>query len=142
MQNIIVTHATEEDFSFIKERIRVFELDNRDLHYQQFVVAKLGNNILGFVRAREYKNCHEICSLGVLPQYRKMGVSGKLVNTLIAKITTPIFICSIIPKLFEKLGFEIVTVYPPEIIDKYNYCTSSLAVEEPYVVMRYNEQYT
>lgn len=139
MQNFIVTHATEQDFSFIKEHIRIFDLDNRDLHYQQFVIAKLNNNIIGFGRIRKHATCDEFCSLGVLNEYRQLGVAKLLINARIKLATQPIYICCIIPDYFKKLGFEIVTEYPTEIIDKYNYCTNSLAVEEPYVVMRYNK---
>ncbi len=133
--NISITKAIEQDFDFIKEHIRVFDLDNRDLQFQQFVVAKLNNEILGFGRIRKHKGCDEFCSLGILEAYRNQGIAEALISARIKLSTQPIYLCCIIPAFFEPLGFTIVTDYPLEMLDKLNYCTSELTVEEPYVIM-------
>jgi N-acetylglutamate synthase-like GNAT family acetyltransferase len=133
--HISITKATELDFDFIKEHIRLFDLDNRDLQFQQFVVAKLNEEILGFARIRKHKGCDEFCSLGILEAYRHQGIAEALIFARIELSTQPIYLCCIIPELFEPLGFTKVTDYPPEMLDKLNYCINELVVEEPYVVM-------
>lgn len=135
--SIRIFTATEGDFSFIKEFIQQFDLDNRDLHYHQFIVAKINNDIIGFGRIRKHKGCDEFCSLGVLEPYRQLGVAKLLIEARIKLATQPIYMCCIIPQYFEKMGFQCVTEYPAEMLDKLNYCTNSLVVEESYVVMKY-----
>ena len=133
--HIRITRATEQDFDFIKKHIRLFDLDNRDLQFQQFTVAKLNDEILGFGRIREHNTCSEFCSLGVVEAYRKQGIAKALILDSIKQLLQPLYLCCIIPELFEPLGFVIVKGYPSEMLDKLNYCTNELVVEEPYVVM-------
>ncbi len=133
--HIQITKAIEQDFDFIKQHIQLFDLDNRDLQFQQFVVAKLDHNVVGFGRIRKHKGCDEFCSLGILESYRHQGIARALTLVCIELSTKPIYLVCIIPEFFEPLGFTIVTEYPPEILDKLNYCISELTVPEPYVVM-------
>ena len=134
--HIRITKAIEPDFDFIKEHIRLFDLDNRDLLVQQFAIAKLNDEILGFARIRKHKTCNEFCSLGVVEAYRQQGIAKALILDSVKQSYQPIYLCCIIPELFEPLGFKIVTSYPPEMLDKLNYCINELVVEEPYVVMK------
>jgi N-acetylglutamate synthase-like GNAT family acetyltransferase len=133
--NIYITKAIEQDFDFIKQHIQLFDLDNRDLQFQQFVVAKLHEDIVGFGRIRKHKGCDEFCSLGIIEPYRNQGIAEALILARIELSTQPIYLVCIIPEFFEPLGFTTVSEYPPEILDKLNYCISELTVPEPYVVM-------
>lgn len=133
--HIRITKAIKQDFDFIKQHIQLFDLDNRDLQFQQFVVAKLQDDIVGFGRIRKHKGCDEFCSLGIIEAYRNQGIAEALILARIELSTQPIYLVCIIPEFFEPLGFTIVTEYPPEILDKLNYCMSELTVPEPYVVM-------
>ncbi len=132
-----IEKATEGDFQLIKRFIGEFALDNRDLQWQQFLVAKERDEILGFGRIRKHKGCDEFCSLGVIKSNRFKGIAEALVKARIKIATQPIYMVCIIPEYFEKLGFGIVNEYPPEMADKLNYCVSELTVPENYVVMKY-----
>lgn len=132
-----IQKATESDLELIKHFIEKFELDNRDIHYHQFLVAKEENELVGFGRIRRHHNCDEFCSLGVLEPQRFKGIAKELVLASIKTATQPIYLVSIIPDYFESLGFKIVNEYPPEIADKLSYCISELVVPEKYVVMKY-----
>ncbi len=133
--HIQISKAIEQDFDFIKQHIKLFDLDNRDLQFQQFVVAKLYDDIVGFGRIRKHEGCDEFCSLGIIEAYRNQGIAEALIFARIELSTQPIYLVCIIPEFFEPLGFTIVTEYPLEILDKLNYCISELTVPEPYVVM-------
>lgn len=135
--SINIAPASIDDFPIITHYIKQFDLDNRDLHYHQFVVAKMNDEIIGFGRIRKHNGCDEFCSLGIIEEYRQYGVAKLLIEARIKLATQPIYMCCIIPDYFEKLGFSIVNNYPPEMLDKLNYCTNSLVVPEPYVVMCY-----
>lgn len=134
---IKIEKALAKDFDFIKEHIKLFDLDDRDLHVEQFILARLGTEILGFGRIRKHKGCDEFCSLGIVEKYRNSGIAELLITERIKLATQPIYLVCIIPQLFKPLGFEIVSTYPDEISDKLTYCTNELTVEEPYVVMHY-----
>ena len=80
-------------------------------------------------------------------KYRKNGIGKSIIQQLIYNFTiiqknTLLYIVTIIPKYFEKLGFEIVkeASYLKEIYDKWLYCVSELPVPEEYVIMRFNHQ--
>lgn len=135
-QEIIIRPANLGDFDLIKEYIQKFDLDNREMFYDQFTVAKRNDQLLGFGRIRKHNGCDEFCSLGVIESKRFNGIATALVQARIQIATQPIYLVCIIPEFFEPLGFHIVTEYPKEIQDKLDYCKSELAVEENYVVMK------
>jgi N-acetylglutamate synthase-like GNAT family acetyltransferase len=134
---VTIEQAKESDFEAIKKHISAFELDNRGLHYHQFLVAKENDKLLGFARIRKHKSCDEFCSLGVLEDERFHGIAKQLTLAHISRATQPLYLVCIIPEYFEKLGFTIVNECPAEITDKLHYCTSELVVPEEYVVMKY-----
>ncbi len=133
--NVIIQPCTSLQFEEIKKYISLFELDSRQLSAEQFLVAVKNNRLIGFGRIREYENCSELCSLGVIEPERNKGVGKALTQELIKKARKKLFLVCIIPEYFEKLGFEITYNYPNPIADKLNYCRNSLPVEENYVAM-------
>lgn len=135
---ITINLPDQKDFELIKKHIEDFELDNRSLALEQFLVAKQNNLLLGFGRIRDYKNSCELCSLGVIEPERNKGIGKTLTKQLIQKAKHDLFLVCIIPDFFEPLGFHVVSHYPEELSDKLHYCTSELVVPETYVVMKYN----
>jgi N-acetylglutamate synthase-like GNAT family acetyltransferase len=136
---VTIEQAKESDFEDIKKYIAAFDLDNRDLQYQQFLVAKENGKLIGFGRIRKHKGCDEFCSLGVLEEKRFNGIAKELILARINIATQPIYLVCIMPEYFEKLGFVKVTEYPAEMADKLQYCTAELVVPEEYVVMKYQK---
>lgn len=130
---------TEKQFIEICEFIKEFELDNRDLRKEQFIVAVNNTNVLGFGRLRQHTDCMELCSLGVVTPHRRKGIGKAIVNQLIKNTANTIFLVCIIPDFFTPLGFRIVEAYPSSIKDKLNYCTQELVVPETYVAMLYSK---
>lgn len=104
---------------------------------EEFVAIENENSIVGFGRIREHLSCSELCSLGVIEPKRLIGHGKQLVNALIKKATKSLYLVCIIPDYFRPFGFEIVTVYPPEMQEKIDYCASELSVPEKYVVMKF-----
>ncbi|MEO6302407.1 MAG: GNAT family N-acetyltransferase [Bacteroidia bacterium] len=127
-----------KDFELIKNYISEFELDDRDLKKEQFMIAKSAEEILAFCRIRKHNGCDEMCSLGVINAERGKGYAKLLLQELIKTSTQPLYLACIIPEMFIPLGFKTVSDYPPELEDKLNYCTSELVVPEEYVIMKYS----
>lgn len=137
IKTITINKPTASDFDVIIKAIEDFDLDNRDLDLNQFVVAKQNDVLLGFGRIRKHNGCDEFCSLGVLKEKRFNGVAKLLIEARIKLATQPIYLVCITPKYFESFGFIIVDEFPEEMTDKLNYCTEELSVPEKYVVMKY-----
>jgi N-acetylglutamate synthase-like GNAT family acetyltransferase len=124
------------DFNIIKKYISEFELDDRALQINEFTAAYINNALVGFGRLRQYENCCEICTLGVLPECRRNGIGTAITKNLIEKATSDCYLVSIIPEFFKKMGFEETEHFPPELQSKLTYCTQSLVVPDTYVVMK------
>jgi amino-acid N-acetyltransferase len=131
-----ISSCTASEFPEIKKLIAGFCLDDNDLRPEQFLVARSEEKIVGFGRLRQYPDCNELCSLGVIEDKRLKGVGRQLSLALIKKATLPLYLVAIIPDFFSKLGFTKITDFPSELGVKLKYCNESLSVPEPYVVMK------
>lgn len=136
MQYAVPNICSESLFTKVQSYIAEFELDNRALEAKDFLVLSKNEQLLAFGRLRHYEHCAELCSVGVIEVARNLGLASKLIKALIQTANKPLYLVSIIPSFFENLGFEICNDYPQEMEEKLQYCTSSLVVPEPYVVMR------
>ncbi|MES2138462.1 MAG: GNAT family N-acetyltransferase [Bacteroidota bacterium] len=135
MEPFTLRKPTDKEFKQICLFITEFELDNRDLKKEQFIVAIHNSELVGFGRLREHADCLEICSLGVVTSYRRQGIGRAIVAKLIEKISKNIYLVSIIPDFFIPFGFQKVENFPISIRNKIEYCTSELVVPEAYVAM-------
>lgn len=134
--NFEIVACSECDFGDVIKFIELLQLDNNDLNPSQFLVAKRSGKVIGFGRLRTYAGCSELCSLGVMEPFRNKGVGTALANELIGLLERPLFVVTIIPAFFERLGFVETFDFPKEIKVKMDYCTGSLPVEEAYLAMR------
>lgn len=137
-EKLHISQPNSEDFLEIKQHILAFELDNRSLQKEEFLVAKQKQQILGFGRIREYEDCYELCSLGVIEPERNKGIGKQLTQALIQKAKQPLYLVCIIPDFFKPFNFRETKAYPSVLADKLQYCVSELVVPETYVVMKYH----
>lgn len=131
-----ITTCNDIHFEKIKEYIAQFELDNRELKAEEFLIAVSGDELLGFGRIREYNDCSELCSLGVVEPHRFKNIGTDVTKSLIRKAKSELYLVCIIPVFFERLDFAVVDEYPSALKDKLNYCIGSLVVLEEYCVMK------
>lgn len=125
-------------FQLVQKQIRLLELDNRQLQREQFLTICGLRGLEAFGRIRKYEGFSELCSLGVVDKRRGKGLGRRMVKALVEQTEGPLYLVSIIPAWFETFGFKPCSEYPPEIAEKLAYCTGSLPVPEPYVVMLLN----
>lgn len=133
---LLISNCTTQQFEEVKKYISLFELDNRELKAEEFLVASINNSLVGFGRIREFENCSELCSLGVIEPERYKGIGSSLTKQLIKKAKNKLYLVCIIPDFFKPIGFEICVQFPAELKDKLNYCNQNLPVSETYVVMQ------
>lgn len=130
-------HLTE-----LSNNILEMELDHRELNWNEFLIIEGPTRIKAFGRLKQYEGYQELCSLGVVRDLRHLGLGAKLVKELCNKANGPLYLVSIIPEWFMRLGFVICNDYPVQIADKLSFCKEALCVPESYVVMRYEADST
>ena len=80
------TEARKEDEDGVKNISNFLGGDNSDFVIGGFVIAKAGNKVVGCVRIKNIGNdCLELASLGVLYEYRMLGVGEHLVQKILAR---------------------------------------------------------
>lgn len=122
-KNLEFIAPNKADFILVRQYIDEFKLDDNDLDINQFIVVKENECMLGFGRIKNNEGYAELSSLGVLNFQRNRGIGKALVKYFLAMThPMPLYLVTIIPTYFEKLGFEIVEVYPPSINKKIESC--------------------
>lgn len=130
-----IREPTDKEFKQICLFITEFELDNRNLKRDQFIVALHDSELVGFGRLQEHTDCIELCSLGVVTSHRRQGIGKAIVTKLVERFSKNIYLVCIIPDFFIPFGFQEVKTFPISIQNKIEYCTSELIVPEAYVAM-------
>jgi len=133
-----VRPCSENELTVIKYYISQLSLDSIELRHQEFLTARISDKIVGFGRIRNYSGCCELCSLGVLEEFRLKGIGRNLVSELVQKSEMPLYVVTVIPEFFRRFGFIETLTYPEAIAQKLSYCKSSLSVPESYHVMLFN----
>jgi len=114
--------AGKADFVKVRALAASFNLDYEDMEDDVFWVAAEGRRIVGTCGLKKHSDCLELCSLGVAPDFRQRGLGRKLVGALLEATDDEIFLTTIIPGYFEKLGFEAAHPVPPSLFKAPEWC--------------------
>lgn len=110
---MIIKEAIEKDLPSIMVLIRSERADGRGISYNQFLIAKDKDEIIGCVRIKELDNCLELGSLVVRPQYRNMGIGGKLVREILIKDKRrPVYLLCLaqMASFYSRAGFNEIDI--------------------------------
>ncbi len=118
-KNFEIKNATSLDLQKILPYLMEFRLDNHDIQTKKFYIARVKTNLAGFGRIKTYGKVNEICSVGVLKEYRNIGLGKAIVKHLINKShAKELWVVTKIPGYFEQFGFEISRNPPDELVGK------------------------
>lgn len=134
--NIPVIPAIETDLHEIVFLAKSLDLDLEDVLWQQFIVAKKEESIIGFGRLRNYSQCTEVATVGVIQEERNKGIGTTIVKELIRLGPAEIYITCVIPKFFIRLGFQTVKEYPFILQKKVDFCKLYDFSDEQIFVMK------
>jgi amino-acid N-acetyltransferase len=114
--------ARKTDFAQIRALAASFNLDYGDMEADDFWVAAAGKKIVGICGLKKHADCQELCSLGVAPVFQKRGLGRKLIGALLEATDGEIYLTTIIPGYFERLGFEKADPLPPSLVKPPEWC--------------------
>ena len=134
--DVLVSPACEKDLPVIVQLAKSFNLDCEDFLWKQFVVAKSNDTIIGFGRLRDYPDCTEVATVGVIHEERNKGIGTSIVNKLIQTGPKEIFVTCVILNFFSRLGFEAVKQYPAVLQKKVDFCKLYDFCDEQIFVMK------
>jgi N-acetylglutamate synthase-like GNAT family acetyltransferase len=131
-----ITPALVSDMPVIEQVAKSLDLDRENTSWEQFIVAKKGQTIIGFGRMRQYPECVEIATVGVITEEQKSGVGSMIIKELIRSGPREIFVTCVIPDFFGKFGFQQVKQYPSVLQKKVDFCKSYDFSDEQVFVMK------
>lgn len=89
---ISIRRALEADQTTIVSLIRQAKINPRNLHWQNFLVAEENGQVVGIRQVKVHsQGTREVASEFVLPEYRRQGISARLMNALLARETGPLY---------------------------------------------------
>ncbi|OFY95405.1 MAG: hypothetical protein A3K10_06945 [Bacteroidetes bacterium RIFCSPLOWO2_12_FULL_31_6] len=133
---IIYKNSTEEDLIKIKDLAEKFKLDTENLFYNDFITAKLNGEVIGFGRLKHHTDFDEISTIGVVELYRGSGVGKEIVTRLLNRTSKKIYLATVIPTFFEKLGFLNAKEMPFQLKNKIEQCHSKCHCEKVFILTK------
>lgn len=119
--------ASHLHFPEIIEILEDLHLDMDSIDPDQFVVCVTNDAVVGAGRIIEYDSSLELCSVGVLPEHRGIGIGRNIVEDLLRQYPEqPVYVVTDIPDFFARFGFTPVENFPEEIALKRQKCLSEL----------------
>jgi N-acetylglutamate synthase-like GNAT family acetyltransferase len=110
---ITIRPAAQEDQETIVSLIRQAKLNPRHLHWQNFLIAEENGQVIGIRQVKVHaQGTREVASGFVLPEYRRQGISARLMEELLARESGPLYtmVNQKRASYYEKFGFRQVAV--------------------------------
>jgi N-acetylglutamate synthase-like GNAT family acetyltransferase len=93
IMSITIRPAVETDHEEIKSMVREARINPRHLHWNRFLVAEEGGRIVGIRQVKIHKDgTREVASGVVRPEYRRRGISAKLMHATLAREPGPLYL--------------------------------------------------
>lgn len=144
MEEIKLRCANKEDIKIISTLIKNYHLDDNNLNSNDFIIAEINNEIVGFGRIRDYEEFIELASVGVIEKYRNCGIGKLLIESLLSKNNVDeIWITTKISEFFRKFGFKKSYTPPEKIRKKFNQLSLRVhgaIVETEFMIMKKYEK--
>jgi N-acetylglutamate synthase-like GNAT family acetyltransferase len=106
MTALTIRLATKKDWATIKEILFEVALYFSSLTDEAFWVAEQDGRIAGVLQFFEYEDFFFLSSLAVRPEARGNKIASQMIERLAAEARKPIYLYTIIPDFFKKLGFQ------------------------------------
>lgn len=115
---MIIRQPTNTEFVDLLTKANRMKLDVTNCKAMQFHAAFINSELVGFIRGLKRENINELATLGVLRDFRNKGIGAQLIKTLQSKFNS-LYLITVKPKYFKKLGFYPLQEIPEELSFKY-----------------------
>jgi N-acetylglutamate synthase-like GNAT family acetyltransferase len=117
-----VRKARKADFQDILRLAKKYDLDYTGMEADGFFVAAEDGRILGICGLKKHPECLELCALGVEEDYRGRGWGARLVRTALGEVPGEVYLATVIPGFFLRLGFQKAKTVPPSMVKRGEWC--------------------
>ena len=122
MGGMRIRKARKEDFPRLVRLARTCGLDYAGMEADDFWVAGEGDLVLGLCALKKHPDCLELCALGVDEKWRGRGWGDRLARTVIRNANGTLFLATVIPAFFARLGFKTTKDVPASMIKNAEWC--------------------
>lgn len=106
---VTIRPSTEADQATITRLIRQARLNPRHLHWANFLIAEVDGQIAGLHQVKPHRQgAREVASGLVLPEYRRLGISTRLMQEILAREKGQLYLMCDRQwaAYYEQFGFE------------------------------------
>lgn len=110
---LTIRPARQADQETIVSFVRQAKLNPRNLNWERFLVAEKDGQVIGIRQVKLYPDgTREVASGFVLPEYRRQGISARLMEELLARETGPLYtmVNEKRARYYEQFGFQRVDI--------------------------------
>ncbi|MFH1829302.1 MAG: GNAT family N-acetyltransferase [Pseudomonadota bacterium] len=102
----LIRRAQKKDWDDITHLLKDMDLVHGSISIQNFWVALQGDKVAAVAQLEPWENYFFLSSVGVRTDCRGRGIATALINQMLSHVKHDIYLYTIIPEFFEKLGFE------------------------------------
>lgn len=117
-----VRKARKADFLQIVQLARKYSLDYAGMEADDFWVVGEAGRIRGICGLKRHPECVELCALGVEEKWRRLGLGIQLARAVVRNVKGELFLATVIPDFFVRLGFERAEAVPASMVKKAEWC--------------------
>lgn len=129
-----------KEFEQIKLLVEELWLDNETMMPEQFRVLSDKGKVIAFGRLRDYADATELCSVGVIKESQHKKFGTEMVSYLLNQAKGDVYLVTIIPGFFARLGFKAIEIPPAPIRRKLQRCNTEFFVGKPYFAMKWEKK--
>jgi len=123
MSTISIRQPNETEFVEVRNHLKKFVLDSSEATKEQFKVLLYDDKLAAFGRLKQRNDGVELCSVGVVEEYRGKKLGEAIVKDILSIVKTDVYLVTVIPNFFKKLGFIETKEYPASLQHKRdNFC--------------------
>lgn len=119
---MVIRRAEKEDLSQIIALAARYNLDYDGMEADDFWVAVANGRVVGICGFRKHPDCQELCSLGVDEAFAGRGLGSRLVRALLQETRGDVYLATVIPEFFTRLGFKEAASIPASMVKKAEWC--------------------
>ncbi len=136
-----IEKITKTEYPIVRKILKDLDLA-LNTGYQEikdFVVAKKNQEIIGIAELREYPHFFLLNSFGIRSGYQNRKFGKTFLINLVENLTKPIYLYTIVPHFFQKVGFKITDFLPQDLPKQEMYQCHQCEPENCFLLVKTND---